>query len=301
MSQTTHKKTEWALASYVLTDAMTDFILSRQAKLCTPRTVEWYSWTLGKFLEWLESEGVNRPDEITSRYVRGYLAELRGRELADSYIHGHARAIKTLMRFFYTEDYTAQVVKFDMPKVGNVKLLVLNAEKVRQLLKACTLPRDKALILLMVDTGLRRAEVCALNWGNVDISSGLVQVERGKGGKARAVVVGVKTRRALLKYRREITPDEHAPMFQTIQGTRLAYSGLRSALLRIGNRANIHITPHALRRTFATLSLRAGMNLLQLQAMLGHSSLEMTRHYVQMIDDDLVEAHKAHGSIDSFL
>ena len=43
------------------------------------------------------------------------------------------------------------------------------------------------------------------------------------------------------------------------------------------------------------------MNLLQLQAMLGHSSLEMTRHYVQMIDDDLVEAHKAHGPIDSFL
>lgn len=45
-------------------------------------------------------------------------------------------------------------------------------------------PRDKAVILLMVDTGLRRAEVIALNWGDVDIATGLVRVTRGKGGKA---------------------------------------------------------------------------------------------------------------------
>jgi len=43
------------------------------------------------------------------------------------------------------------------------------------------------------------------------------------------------------------------------------------------------------------------MILIQLQAMMGHSNLEMTRKYVQMLDEDLVEAHKAHGPIDSFI
>lgn len=84
-------------------------------------------------------------------------------------------------------------------------------------------------------------------------------------------------------------------------GKRLSPNGLRSALLRIEKRVGIHITPHAFRRTFATLSLRVGMNLILLQAMMGHSSLEMTRKYIQMLDEALVEAHKAHGPVENIL
>ena len=58
---------------------------------------------------------------------------------------------------------------------------------------------------------------------------------------------------------------------------------------------------HALRRTFATLALKAGMNPLHLQGLLGHSSLEMTRRYVQMMDEDLVEAHRLYGPVDHAL
>ena len=153
----------------------------------------------------------------------------------------------------------------------------------------------------MVDTGLRRSEVCALCWSDVNIASGVIRVAKGKGGKARTVVVGIKTRRVLLAYRRIIENEDNMPMFQTSNGSRLSPRGLNSALLRIGERANVHITPHALRRTFATLSLRAGMNLIQLQTMMGHSSLDMTREYIQMLDEDLIESHKAHGPLDSFL
>ena len=63
----------------------------------------------------------------------------------------------------------------------------------------------------------------------------------------------------------------------------------------------VQVSPMPCWRTFATMSLRAGMNLLHLQGLLGHSTIEMTRRYVQMLDDDLVEAHRAHGPIDTFL
>ena len=298
MSQTTHKKTEWALASYVLTDAMTDFILSRQAKLCTPRTVQWYSWTLGKFLKWLESEGVNKPEEITSRYVRGYLAELRGRELADSYIHGHARAIRTLLRFFYNEDYIPQVVKFDMPRLGKPKLLVMNAEEVGRLIKVCSNPRDKALIMFLVDTGVRRAEFCALNWDDVDLQTGLVQVRKGKGRKYRPVVMGVKTRRALLKYRRSVSNDGTDPLFKTVHGGRLTHSGMRSVLLRLGKHAGVKVNAHALRRTFATLALRGKMNIASLSRLMGHSEIKTTMGYIEMLESDLIMAHGESSPID---
>ncbi|MCB2180197.1 tyrosine-type recombinase/integrase [bacterium] len=301
MSQNTDIQQKWAVASYVLQDAYTDFILSRQAMLCSPKTIRFYHFTAGRFVKYLEDNGVVKPEDLTARYIRAYLSSLVEQKLSDSYIHGHARAIKTLTRFWHEENYIPEVPKFQMPTIAKKRLPVLTANEVKKALSNCNNNRDKAIILMLVDTGLRRAEICALNWGDIDISSGIVRIAKGKGSKARSVVAGIKTRRALLAYRREIDHNEENPVFQTSTGKRLTPNGLRSALLRLGKRANIHITPHALRRTFATLSLRAGMNLIELQAMLGHSSLDMTRKYIQMIDEDLIEAHRAHGPIDSFL
>ncbi len=76
-------------------------------------------------------------------------------------------------------------------------------------------------------------------------------------------------------------------------------NGLRLMLRRISRLTSIPVTPHALRRTFVILSLRAGMDVLHLQALLGHASLEMTMHYAQMLDDDLLQAHQAHSPIDN--
>lgn len=301
MFSKTDTKQKWAIASFILQDAYTDFILSRQAMLCSPNTIVFYHTTAGKFIQYLEENGVTKPEEVTARYIRAYLSLMVERGLSDSYINGHARAIKTMVRFWHKEKYIPEVPTFQMPTIAKKRLPVLSSNEVKIVLNACTNPRDKALILLLVDTGLRRAEFCALNWGNVDINSGVVRVERGKGGKARSVVVGVKTRRALLAYRRHVNHEDNRPLIQTKSGNRFTYSGLRSALLRIGKRANVQISPHALRRTFATLSLRAGMNLIQLQAIMGHSSLDMTRKYIQMLEEDIIEAHKEHGPIDTFI
>jgi site-specific recombinase XerD len=275
--------------------------VSRQAMLCSPGTIRFYHFTAGKFLQYIENQNVVEPYEVTARHVRFYLSKLANKGLSDSYIHGHARAIRTLLKFWFQEKYIPEPIVFTMPAMSRKRLPVLSADEVKIVLAACRTKRDKALVLLLVDSGIRRAEACASNWGDVDIQSGLVRIERGKGGKARSVVVGVKTRRALLAYRREVNHNDDDPLIQTSTGNRFTYSGLRSALLRVGTRAGIHVTPHALRRTFATLSLRAGMNLIQLQAMLGHGSLEMTRQYIQMIDDDLLEAHEKYGPIDKFL
>ena len=188
-----------------------------------------------------------------------------------------------------------------MPPIAKKRLLVLSVDELKKVIQACLSLRDKAIVLLLADSGIRRAELCALNWNDVDIKTGIVRIERGKGGKSRTVVMGVNTRRALLAYRRTVTNNSSSALFQTKNESRLTPRGLRSALLRVGVRAGVKVTPHALRRTFATLSLRAGMNLLQLQALLGHSSLDMTKRYVDMLEDDLLAAHREHGPIDRFI
>jgi len=123
----------------------------------------------------------------------------------------------------------------------------------------------------------------------------------GKGGKARSAAVGAHTLRVLLRYRRTLTrirPED--PIWQTYDGRKLGTIGLRSAIIRTSKRAGVPVSPHGLRRTFATLSLRSGMDLLSLSRLLGHSSLKMTEKYAAQVDADLIREHEAHG-LDAWL
>lgn len=289
---------KWSLASAALRDAYTDLILSRQAMNCTPVTMSFYRFTAGKFLEWIEGQGVTDPQEVSARHVRAYLAELANAGKADTTMHDYARAIKTLLRFWHNEGYSGPV-KFDMPKLSKKRLPILTADQLREIVKACNV-RDKAIVLFMADSGLRRGEVVNLNWSDVNIETGLVKVKQGKGKRDRSAVIGAKTRRALLAYRRTLPPiGDTSPMFQTDEGTRFTPSGFIRIFIRLTKRTGIHVTAHALRRTFAILALRAGMNALHLQALGGWASLDMVQHYAQMIDDDLLREHKAHSPVDS--
>jgi len=295
------KKTiaKWALGSVELQDAYTDFILSRQAALCTETTLSYYRFSCGPFVKWLEDQSITRPDEISARHVRAYLAELAGRGRSDRTVHDRASAIRTMVRFWHAENYIPQPVKFAMPKVAQKRLLSLDADNLQRVIEACKKLRDKAIIMLIADSGTRRQETINLNWGDVDIQSGLVRISRGKGGKARSVVIGATTRRALLQYRKTIKDSsDSAPLFQTRDGGRFTGKGFREIFVRLSDRSGVHVTAHSLRRTFAILSIRAGMSPLHLQALLGHASLDMVKHYAQMVDEDLLQAHKSASPVD---
>jgi len=288
---------QWTLTSVALHDAYTDFILDHQARNHTPATLAFYKYTVGIFLAWCEAHNVNDPQAVSARIVRQYVAELVSLGRKDTTVWDHARAIKTMLRFWLNEGYITTAIKFDLPKLEKKRLLVLSPEQLRTILKACNI-RDKALVLLMVDSGLRRGEVCALNWIDVDMTTGLVMVRRGKGGKARSSVIGAKTRRALLAYRRTLA-DRDGVLFQTDVGTRFTGSGMLAVFRRLSKTTGIRVNPHSLRRTFVILALRAGMDVLHLKGLLGHADFAMVEHYAQMEDIDLVSAHKQHSPVDS--
>lgn len=306
MSHKSDQVPTWAPASPDLYTAYQDFILSRHTVCRSKRTITWYEETLDWVLEWMVHHGVSHPGEISARQVRGYLNELanrvhNGKQISDQYVHNHARTIRTFLNFLFNEKYIPEPVTFQMPPIEDRRLLCLTGEQVEVLLKACETARDKAVLLTFVDTGARLQEVINMNWEDVNISSGVINIVRGKGGKSRSVVVGIETRRALLAYRRELGMPAEGPLFVTQDGRRFLRMGIRSVFRRLSAKTGIKINPHALRRTFATLSLRAGMSPFHLQGLLGHSTLDMTKRYVQMVDDDLVQAHREHGPIDNIL
>jgi len=190
-------------------------------------------------------------------------------------------------------------VKVDVPPVGRQRLPFLTASQVKQLLDVCD-SRDRAMILLMVDSGLRRQEVCNLNKSDLDLETGGIHVRQGKGHKDRITAIGATTRRAILLYIR-IIPNQadNAPLFQTQDGYRLTGDGIQSIFRRLSKVAGFKVSAHMLRRTFATLALKAGLDVVSLQSLLGHSSLETTRRYIQLLDDDLLQAHHQYSPIDN--
>lgn len=285
-----------------LRTSLQDFYLSRQAMRLRPATLEHYRYTAGEFVSWLESQGVRSPSDVRPSHPRAWLAAVSERGVKDTTLHAKARGAKTLLRFWRSEGYIPQAIGFAMPKLEKKRLPFLDLEEFRAALKACWTPRDRALLLVFADSGVRRAEAVALNWEDVDFATGSVLVRRGKGGKARMSAVGARSRRAILAYRRTLAapPQPSAPLWQTRDGMRLTERGVQALFARLSKRAGLKVTPHALRRTFALMSLKQGMDVITISRLMGHATTEMTSHYLMLDESDLLRSHEAHG-LDSWL
>ena len=212
-------------------DAFTDFILSREAMNVTSRTLDYYNFYLSKFTGYLKTQSIEKVEGLSSFHVRLFLKSLRDRELSDSYIHCFARVIRTFSRFLYKEEHISKPIHFEMPKIADKNLRVLSVDEIQRVLASCNTMRDKLIIMLFVDSGVRLAELCKLNWSDINLDSGSVVVREGKGRKFRVVGIGIKTRRLLLKYKSQIDLQmDETPLIQTYQGTRLTTMGVRSSV-----------------------------------------------------------------------
>ncbi len=148
--------------------------------------------------------------------------------------------------------------------------------------------RDKAIVEAIYSGGLRISEALGLNYGEADVSSGIVKV-RGKGKKERLAVLGTPARKALREYLRFRNAagglrNGEAPLFLNQLGTRLTprsfQRNLKSYLMTAGLPPDF--TPHKLRHSFATHLLDAGADLRSVQEMLGHEQLSTTQIYTHV-------------------
>lgn len=156
-----------------------------------------------------------------------------------------------------------------------------------------SIPRDIALITLMLNTGLRISEVAALDIDDLIIGdrSGSLKVRLGKGSKFRTVPLNSDTRKVLRDYLNGLTKG---PVFlsQIGKGTgRLTASGIRQVIDQYAYLAKLpELHPHALRYTFARNLLKTGEGLEMVAEVLGHKSLNSTRIYTQPPERDKANA-----------
>ena len=285
------------------------FVLDREAARCTAKTLEHYTYTLGAFVAFLKEHHVPQVGDIAPHHVRAYLVALQRRGLKDTTQHAHARAIRAWLNWLVREgDLAASPMRtVTMPRLEKRIPAPFSPEDVRRILEGCDRQdplgaRNYALVLALLDSGLRASELCALRVGDVNMRSGLVAV-MGKGQKQRQVRLGSKARSAILRmlaYRGDVRNG--APLWATKDGGALAVQGLQTMLWRLGRAVGVMpCSPHRFRRTFALWCLRDGMDLHSLRLLMGHSDLTVLQRYLALAGEDIERAHKAHSPVDRLL
>ncbi len=294
--------------------ALQGFLLDREAARCSPKTLEHYQYTLGGFVAFLKTRNVSDLSEIIPQDIRAYLISLQNRNLKDTTQHAHARAIRAWLNWLVAEGDLDEnpMSRVAMPGLEKRIPAPFSPFDVATLLNACDRKslrgaRDYALVLTLLDTGLRAAEFCSLQVGSVDMRSALIVV-MGKGQKQRQVRAGSKARAAILRmlaYRGPVTVEAPLWMAYDLDGNErgaLTVSGLQTMLHRMGKRAGVKpCSPHRFRRTFALWCLRDGMDLHSLRMLMGHSDLTVLQRYLALAGEDLERAHKAHSPVDRLL
>jgi integrase/recombinase XerC/integrase/recombinase XerD len=159
--------------------------------------------------------------------------------------------------------------------------------------------RNRAIVLFLLDTGVRASELCGLKLGDLDLTNGKATV-LGKGGKRRPVYFAQETGEALQRYLDQDPRGQNDPLFRGERRSKLTRSGLKQIVERLGKVAGIsgvRCSPHTFRHTFAIWALRNGMHLFSLQALLGHEDLTMTRRYVALANADVERQHRQNSPV----
>lgn len=341
-----------------LSQAIDGFILFKQVAGLSPYSIRNYTLDLRRLSAYFQSDPLL--NSITASQLRAFLYAFQTTQLEPAGVAPRpprlpsAKTIANLhttLSSFWTwavaETYANHHLmrEVDTPHPATAVIQPFSREEVQALLKSVeftaswtTRPnirssrppaivhRDRALILFLLDTGVRAAELCALTISDVDLKSGSAVVV-GKSrlnagqGKRRVVQFGNQTRKALWEYatHRSSPPSlllppggggqgwgsglagGLGPFFTTADGRPLDRRHLATHLRRLGARAGIpNVYTHRFRHTFAITYLRNGGDAFTLQQLLGHSSLDMCRRYLALAQADCAAVHRRAGPVDNW-
>jgi len=268
----------------------------------SPRTLRIYRTALRDFQTRSGAPGWR---QCQPQHFRDYLFDLMKRKQARSYVRLQFAALRSFYRFLVARNRLTKnpVREVQLPKTEKKLPLVLTQTQMGELLAAplqakkprsapAWMPqRDAAILEVFYSSGLRLAELAALNVNDLDIYTESVRV-LGKGRKERVCPVGAPALQAVSRYR-AVANVHSGPLFLNKGRSRISPRSIWLVLKRYLRHTSIPIalSPHKLRHSFATHLLDNGADLRSVQALLGHASLSTTQIYTHVTTERLKKAY----------
>lgn len=240
-----------------------DFLTEQRNRGNSPATIKFYRENIRLFFDWFGAS----VDNVSSASVFGYLDYLRHKGNASTSIATRYRALRAFFNWYNPEIFAGS----HAPKSRKSVIRILSPEEIQRLLSSVP-GRDRVLIMLYLDCGLRLSE--ALRLRPCDVFDNYIIV-LGKGDKERIVPLSPAFAPVLKAYVRPSAPH----VFE------MSRNSVRLLFQRLKKRADIpRLHCHLLRHTFATMYLVNGGDPITLQSILGHESLEITKRYIHLAE-----------------
>ena len=293
----------------------------------SPRTIEAVAASVAYLERFLGSEGLATdarhigPAEIRAfiiylqqkRAFSGHpFARAQERGLSPHSINSYLRSIRAFWSWLVSEGLVPKspFARVKIPRAPRKIVSTFSDSQLEAFLKVIDIStaegfRDYVIVLTLLDTGLRVSELSGLGLEHVWLDQGLFKV-MGKGGKERLIPFGKQVQRLLWRYIGCIRPQPARPngdfLFLAADGRPVTKGLIEKRMSLYGRRAGIRgirVSPHTLRHSAAVRFLRNGGDVFSLQRLLGHATLEMTRHYCELADVDVARAHATASPVDN--
>ena len=304
--------------------AIADYLLDHEGGNHSDKTLQWHKTALGLLQSFLQEErGITLIGEVDAPDINAWFAYMRktpssrGKVRSERTIQTYARSARAFFHWLVRRE-TIERNPFDrvvFPKVGKPLIRTIEPEEFERLLLACAPPgevgqfadraaaRNRAILWILYDTGIRLSELCGLRTGDFDRKHALIIV-CGKGSKERRIALGNNCLRNLLYYVDRHRPDEEElaewgsagedHLFLAETRRPLTINGVTLLFARIRKRAGItekRISPHIFRHSFAIRYLVLGNDPFSLQELLGHEDMTTVKNYMHM-NDETIQSQK---------
>jgi integrase/recombinase XerD len=275
-------------------DGFEEFILNCRSRNLREGTIKHYNEVYRQIIKYLD-ENILLAD-INIKVFEEFIIKVKSNpDVKSQTLYTYCRDLKTVINFFINQEYTT-TFKMSLPRVDKHPIETYSDEELEKLLKKPNLKkcefteyRNYVITTFFLSTGIRLTSLINIKIKDLKLSEECVDIMHTKNRKALTVPLNneiIKIIKEYLAYRQYGNEDDY--LFCNIYGKQLTKSALTQALLVYNRSRGIeHTGIHRLRHTFAKKWILAGNSVVSLKKILGHSSLEMTQNYINILVSDL--------------
>ena len=269
-----------------------NFLISKKVESRSELTIKHYYYTLNDFAKSLQTE-IN---DLTANDLRLYLHEYKKKkEISDRSLESIRVILSSFFKWMMDEEY---ITKNPMAKIAPIKYEVkprkaLDLFKVEELRKACKDARELCIVEVLYSTACRVTELCNIKLSDVDFVKKEIHLF-GKGKKHRTAYINARAELAIKDYLEKRRHDSEYLLCNDRGGGQMHKENIEKMFRDFAKRLGLEgkLTPHVMRHTTATIAVKHGMNINEVQRMLGHENIATTMIYAETDDDSVKRDHE---------
>ena len=305
-------------------DLMARYAVSNEADGKSTRTIAWYSDILTQFLRYLKANGYQCTlSTFNIDMSRGYILFLRRRPrfqghpfisqkgdlLSPRTVQCHVRVLKAFSTWLYEEECTNvnRLKHLKLPKAAIRIMEPLTLQEIKRIVssinrKSYTGERNHAVLVTLLDSGLRASELASITLSNLNLKDGYIRIT-GKGDKERIVPIGKFVRMELMHYIEKVRPQDYGRdcnnLFLSQSGKPMTPNTVKMVFSKLARSSGVNrLHAHLCRHTFAVNYLLNGGDIFSLREILGHTTLEMVNHYLHFTSSQITAQHHKYSPMD---